>query len=462
MQLSPLQSRLVASLVASIFILALYWLLCSPNFALAAEPPLRSYLDFESSVDLDQSLEQNRPLQLLYEPEFGLFDRSIIGRQEEAGPRDIGKDQPVRWTMEPGGSACYKLDIVDTETPQKRHTDQYDAKLEENQGGRGEEKEEEEKEENEKERIRRQTGKSKTVYISATTCVQPYLTNPDAQSRVPPQLRLLASTSSDGCPTSADKTDSSDGWQEFKEGLVEVELPVGNSPVYVNIIAPEKSDDFEGKYDFELVMSLNASYHHFDTLSESVPRLLWMDSDSTAALLLTQKLTDRKSDTQRIMDMGPPYELFVENNRFPVFDGIRRSLCGMEQTALISANKNNDGRGSGLVNTSISTRGSENLPKQQFYFEGLNKTSNYTAVLVQVAGLSDNADIDKRQDETSNLRRSVVSAPVDFQTLAGKMQSFPILELRSNKSAFRHNLQSHYRSELLHRDPMGRPWRERL
>lgn len=252
------------------------------------------------------------------------------------------------------------------------------------------------------------------------------MTNPDAQSRVPLPLRLVASTSGDGCPTSVDKTGSSDGGQDFEEGLVEVELPVGNSPVYVSIIAPEKSEDFEGKYDFELVMSLNTSYHHFDTLSKTVPRLLLMDSDSTAALLHTQKLTDRKSDTQRIMDMGPPYELFVENSRFPVFDGIRRSLCGMEQTALISANKNNDGRGSGLVNTSISTGGPENLPKQQFYFEGLNKTSNYTAVLVQVAGLNGNADIDKRQDETSNLRRSVVSAPVNFQTLTGEMHFCPI------------------------------------
>ena len=414
MQLSPLQSRLVASLIASIFILGIYWLLCSPNFALAAEPPLRSIPDLEPSIDLDQSFEQNGPLQLSYEPEFGLFDRSIIGRQE-AEAVVILKDQPARWTMGAGESRCYvlsKSDIFGTESSQKRHANLNDAELEANLSD-GEE-------EGGQERMRRQYDNSKTVYVSATTCLQPLLTNPDASSRAPPQLKLFYSTSkSGGCPTSSDDPDS--GAWEFEQGLVKVELSVDDSPVYVNIIAPEVSKDFEGPYDFQLAMSLNTSYHQFDTSST----LLWMDSDSTAALLLTKNLTDSKSSAERIMDIGPPYELYVENNQFPAFDGIRRSLCGMEQHALISANKEGSGRSSDLVRTSLSTRGPGHHPKQQFYFEGLNKTANYTAVLVQVAGLDEIATTDsigKRQDEKSDTRRSVVSAPINFQTLAGEIQ----------------------------------------
>lgn len=452
MQLSPLQSRLVASLVASIFILALYWLICSPNLALAADLPLRSDPELDVTLDLDQPLERTDPLQPSYEPEFGLFDRSIVGRQGvEAIP--IEKDKPQRFTLKPGDPACYVLskdDIFGTSNSRKRQTEHDDSEIEGNQSGGAEEL------------TRRKNGDSKTVYVSATTCLQPHLTNPGAEAKTPSQLKLLASVSQDtGCPTTTEGMDKK-MWKKFEEGLVQMTVSPDDNPVYVNIIAPEVSEDFAGPYDFELVMSLNSSYHQYNPASDVTPSLLWMDSDSSAALLLTGSLTDDESDTDRIKDMGPPYELYVENANWPVFDGIKRSLCGIEQQSLITANKDDDGRGNGLVRTSITTRGTGNLPKQEFYFEGLNQTSNYTAVLVQVAGFNDDALMAKRQEDNngSGNRRYIVSKPMEFQTLKGEI-CFHWLKNYSNRSAHRHNLQSHYGSRLLLRDAVGGPWQRR-
>jgi calcium channel MID1 len=419
MQLSPLQSRLVASLAASLFVLGTYWLLFGPNFALAADLPLRSdpHLDIDLDLELDQPIARADQLpSSSYEPEFGLFDRGIIGRQAvEAQP--IGKDTPERWTLNPGESRCYllsKSEIFGSDSSGRRRGAEHDDTA--GIGGQPDESEEE--------RVRRQTRGTTNVYVSATTCLQPNLTNQDAQTRYPGPLRMLVSTSQDvGCPTTTQGMDSN-MWDDFEEGLVELTVRADDSPVYVNVVAPKVSKDFEGPYDFEVALSLNSSYHSFDRPTEVRTNLVWMDSDSSAALLLTSDLTDDESDVDRVMAIDPPYELYVEDQNRPVFEGIRRSRCGMEQQAMIVANRNGDGRGHSMVRTSLTTRGTGGMPKQQFYFEGLEETSNYTAVLVQVASLGPNDVFGKRQEAPGrNSRRYMVSEPIEFRTLAGEITS---------------------------------------
>ena len=85
MQLSQLQSRLAASVLATCFLILLYLALFTPHFALAAEispsTPLLILRD-----DITPTNERHEALRirvLRYEPAFETFDRSILGRAPE-------------------------------------------------------------------------------------------------------------------------------------------------------------------------------------------------------------------------------------------------------------------------------------------------------------------------------------------------------------------------------------------
>lgn len=406
MRLSPLQSRLVASLAASLLIIALYWVLFSPNFAVAAELPFRS--DFDLALDVDGvPLEHFDELQPSYEPEFGLFDRSIIGRAPSVQkPLELNKAEV--WNLEAGSSACYVLDktaIFGDGGSQKRDPE-FDGLEDDGDGNRSE-----------GERMRRAT---KTLYVSANTCLQPSQTDPDSKNRIPPQLQLMASLSQDvGCPTTTDGLDEN-MWSNFDEGAGQLEFDVTDGPAYISLVAPKAPKGFEGVYNFELTVSTTELYHRYDSNTNSSSALLWMDSDSSAALLVTSNLTVDAADSDKIMQMDPPFELYVENAKYPVFDGIRRSACGLEKQALISATKNGDGRLHDLVRSAMTTRGAGGLPKQQFYFEGLNGSSNYNAILVQVSNDA-TLNIGKRQEGGSTSGNgTTIFDPIEFQTLTGK------------------------------------------
>lgn len=458
----PLQSRFIASLTASLFVNPVSWLLPSPNFALAAELPLDSS---NGRVDFENLHDRSDELRPEYEPDFGLLDRSIIGRQSgEANP--IEKNKPVVFNVAPGVSRCYALsrqDLLagddDDEDDSQRRNELRD--LENGSDGNG----------SERRRARRQ-GPS-DVFVSATTCVQPDLVNADADNKDPPQLRLLAAKpGATQCPEWMPERErpakSDPGYYEeykFEEGLVFKALSApSDGPLYVSIYGPETSDDFEGDYNFELAMSTKDWYHRFVLDVEGSKQLLWMDSDSSAALLLTHNLTGADTDTEKILKRDPPFELYVENREWPVFNGIRRSLCGIEKKALISANKDGSGRAHELVRTSMTTRGGGDLPKQQFYFEGLNSSSNYNAILVQVADASEydyfyDGDTQSKRQENGNGRQMTIFEPTAFETLTGRSPEFKLACIFTDKT--RNYMQSHHRSRLLHRNTARRPRQQR-
>lgn len=411
------------SRTATMLVISLYWLLALHSFAMAAELPSDSNgrIQFET-LNPNDRLDSLQPE---YEPEFGLFDRGIIGRQTgSANP--IEKNTPVGFTIRAGESRCYAISREDLQSRNNDNDDDESQRRNElrdlEQGADGNL--------SERRRARRQT--ISEVKVSATTCLQPDLTNPDADNKEPPQLRLLAAKpGATQCPEwmpEGERPGESDPnyYEEhrFHEGLVFESLPVPeDGSVYVTIYAPEMSDDFNGDYDFELVMSTGEWYHRYVYDDEGSKQLLWMDSDSSAALLLTHNLTGSQAETDKILERDPPFELFVENRRWPVFNGIRRSLCGIEKKALISANKDGNGRNHELVRTSMTTRGGGDLPKQQFYFEGLNSSSEYNAILVQVADASeydffiDGDQQKKKRQEDASRRQMTVFEPTEFQTL---------------------------------------------
>lgn len=411
--------QLLGSRAPLLLALGVYSLLSLPNLALAGELPL----DSGGQVDFNIVHDRSDELRPAYEPEFGLFERSIIGRQT-GNAIPIEKETPVGFTLVPGTPRCYALSREDI---QSGSDDDGDSNRRNELRGLGHE---DIGVEGGRSRRRRQSGPE--VYVSATTCLQPDFVKPNADRKDPPQLRLLvAKPGATQCPEwmpeserPGDDDPNSYEEHEFEEGLVFTSVTASeDSPLYVTIYAPETSEDFSGDYDFELVMSMEDWYHRYVGDVEGSKHLLWMDSDSSAALLLTHNLTGAESDTEKILKRDPPFELYVENREYPVFNGIKRSLCGIEKKALVSANKEGNGRAHELVRTSMTTRGGGDLPKQQFYFEGLNSSSKYNAILVQVADASEYDyfidDEQRKRQENQGRRQMTIFEPTEFETLTG-------------------------------------------
>lgn len=405
MAFSPLQSRLIASVAATILVATIYLLLFSPHLALAEDVSLL----FEPNpiLDLipDESFREADSLEPVYQPDFALFDRSIIGRAAE-GVTPLRNNVISKLNLEAGQVACYVLERSAVRNSTGSESEGSDSP--------------QSQEDSESQSQKRQEAQTRTIFISATTCLQPHQTDPDEDDQTPPQLILLAGQEGDEeCPRSTDDLPESH-WIPFEEGLATLQVK-SSEEVYISVMAPNMSKGFQDVYNFEVVASIDKLYHKYEASALGTADLLWLDSDSSAALLTTKNLTGNSSETGDYMKGDPPFQLFVENNNWKVFDGLRRSACAMKNVALIEANKDDQGRQHELVRTQMTTRGPGGLPKQQFYFEGLNVTSKYNAILYRATSDDDKV---KRQEESLEEGVAggggVVYEGIEFETLAGE------------------------------------------
>ncbi|KPM41617.1 hypothetical protein AK830_g4894 [Neonectria ditissima] len=383
MQLSPLQSRLAASLGASLMIFALYLLLFSPGFASATELPAGN------TVRSDQPLALSGALDISYEPDFAAFDRSIIGRAPPAGVTPIYNNGAERTNLDPGETVCYMIEKSTI-------------------FGRGEPTEDDDDESSELSR----RAESKVVYVSANTCLQPGVTK-DGKEVEAPQLNLYISTTNDiQCPGPT-KDKSRMQVVEFTEGAVMYSLnATGN--VYIGVSAPNITRNYSDVYNYEVAASLDEYYHKYD--SQNGSRLLWMDSDSTSVLLVSQNITQNSTDTDEIMKAELPYDIFMQNNNSPSLDGLRHSVCGLKNKAQLSAIQNEPGKGTDRITTVMTTRGPGGFPKQQFYVVGLDSSSSYSGILVKRAN---GTSSDTKRAETSIGGGGTVFRATEFQTSSG-------------------------------------------
>ncbi|POR33354.1 Calcium influx-promoting protein ehs1 [Tolypocladium paradoxum] len=394
MQLSPLQSRLAASLAASLFLLVLYLLLLSPNFALAAELPLDSHELVDAPYEIGDAFQGPET----YEPEFDLFDRSIIGRAPP-GVATLENNKPKALNLQPGTTACYMVERsaifgTDGSGNARRADGQKDGSSTGGTPSRPSDK------------------ASKTLYLSANACLQPRFAGSDDKISSPPQLILSVSNSTEAGCQKLSKDPKDAGVRLFEEGAAMYSLNT-TGDIYVGITAPNVSSDFQGVYNFEVAASLTDYFHRYQ--KRDAAELLWMDSDSTSALLVTRNLTENKADIQRIMDQEPPYELFVSNKDSTATDGLKHSACGLQHTAQITANHLSNSNLNSPVRTGMTLRGPGSFPKQQFYFVSLNASSSYTGILVKRSNVSAH---EKRQVGDFG-PGSVVFEATEFQTVSG-------------------------------------------
>ena len=371
--MSPLQSRLAASLAASLFVLALYLLLASPKLALAAELPL----DSRQAIDGPHGPGREVQRETLYEPEFGLFEGGIVGRAPQ-GVIPLPLDQPRALNLQPGTTACYVV---------------------------------------EKSALFGTAGSKEPIelYLSANTCQQPRSTA-RANGAPPPQLILSVSNSTEaGCPKASTPLKGGQD-KAFEEGAVTYSVNA-TGDIYVGVTALNVSAGTQGIYNFEVAASLGQFLHQYN--EERTAELLWMDSDSSSALLVTRNLTDEVGEIERIMSQEPPYELFVSNKNWTSMNGMRHSACGLQNSAQIMANSRSNGALNSPVRTTMTLRGPGGLPKQQFYFVALNASTTYTGILVKKA----RGDVaGKRQDGGGSAGGSTVFAATDFDTVSGGFQ----------------------------------------
>ncbi|KAI1097244.1 stretch-activated Ca2+-permeable channel component-domain-containing protein [Jackrogersella minutella] len=412
MQLSPLQSRLAASMIASCLLLVIYILLFSPQFALAAEfdefDPLSTdhgvpelALEIQDDVELPEVLDFRSSA---YEPEFGLFDRSIIGRVGE-NVVSLTNNQLEKSNLAPGVTMAY---MFPASSVSGRATQDSDEPLElrrslnESQdpavGGHDDEGVTTDPE------IARRQQSSKTLLISANTCEQPWRISQTTMD--PPQLTLYVSTSSDNTTPGPQQGTTGQKAIVFTEGAVMFNTSL-DQDVYFSISAPMVSTEFfdtTKQYNYELVASTDQYYYSYRSDSTESD-LIWVDSDSAAALLQTNYLTNSSDEVITSM----PYVIFAHNQDNVLINGLRNSYCGLSSYAQI---RNLDDGSTGVVTMGLKNGGAQNLTRQEFYVTGLNASSNYTGILARPPG----KNLQQRQDGSNSVGGGVIFEPTTFTT----------------------------------------------
>lgn len=412
MQLSPLGSRLAASLAGLLVVLILYILLFAPSAAFALELVAPSASDLTKPAEL---LQLGAEAQYEYEPEFALFDRGILGRAP-AVATPLVNNVPIPLNLQPGASACY---VVNKNVILSGHpstgSSSSNSKSKRDAGSHGRRDDDDEDDDNNNQTPSGNQGSSGSqgvLYLSANTCLQPQSSS-NATS-VPPQLRIYVSTSSkDGCPDVI-KPPAGVQSKAFVEGSVMYGLNATDD-VYVTIAAPNVTKDFQGIYNFEIAASVDDYYYQYN---DADGQLLWMDSDATSALLQTAPLTGDVNQIPSIMTAGPQYEMYVQGEKEPVLNGLMRSACGLNNAAKIASKKLDNGQmnNNALVRSKLYDKGPGGWPRQQFYFEGLNPSSSYSGILLipgnQTAG-------SKRQSSGVVGGGGTVFPPTSFDTSRG-------------------------------------------
>ena len=366
MQLSPLQSRLMASLVGSCLLVLLYLSLFSPQFALASDVSPGGPRLLVDTFPRDRSDNIGTP-QTPYEPEFAPFNRDIIGRAPP-GITALDNNVPQQLNLEPGTTQRFVLErsviLAGSEST---------AALE----LRGEHNAEKRSSPEDTDGSLRRRAATRTVYISANTCMQPQ-PNADATRMEAPQLTMYVSKNPRNMMPGPGSNPDLQTWHVFTEGAVMVNVSASDD-VFLAVAAPNVTGQFfEGTYNFQLAASTDDWFHSYEELAD--PNLIWVDSDTTSALLITRNLTDNPDPEANEATMTKqPFVMFAQNERDRSINGVRFSYCGLQNYAQIAAMKN--GKFTNMVSTDVTRRGQGGRPKQQFYFSGLNASTNYLGIL---------------------------------------------------------------------------------
>jgi len=388
----------VASLVACVFVLLLYLALSSSHFAYASDvdsirPEDHNHVRLLTPYFLDGELDDIEQREVQYEAEFFGFDRSIIGRAPSWVDATIENNDDYKDNVPQGSVRYYMFANSSVWGPLSGPSQGLPSSLlrERNEGEPADDMEEmaigvvdtelgimsHDGDDSVDSELRPRQLATRTVYITINTCLQP--NDPTNSNGAAPQLQLFVSQSAQGTMTTAGKPDN--GWQngqmvEAVGGFANITLQVSGD-VYMAVYAPV-TEGFSGPYNMEIAASIDAPFHYYNN---SQSKLYLVDSDSSSALLVTNNLTlsTNGSVFDAWMNLAPPFVIFAANQNLSAFAGIQNSYCGLENYAQIAGTTG--GVRNSAVQTSMTNITSGPFPKQQFYFQGLNGSSSYNAIL---------------------------------------------------------------------------------
>ncbi|CAI7642541.1 unnamed protein product [Penicillium glandicola] len=213
-----------------------------------------------------------------------------------------------------------------------------------------------------------------TVYLSLTTCSKPYTNKTSAQGKFP-QLQVYVSTSEKLEQPGPGKNSSLQDIYTAVGGYVNITMDT-DSDVFIGVVAPN-STDYSGDYTYQIAASIDAFFHN---VVADDPNLFFIDADVSAALLVTNNLTQsdkNSSNYQEWMNIIPPFTMFAHNINDTALEGLERSFCALDALSQV-------GRISNSTEVGMTNRGLGNKPKEQFYITGLNQSSSYSGLLAMV------------------------------------------------------------------------------
>ncbi|KFY63120.1 hypothetical protein V496_04167, partial [Pseudogymnoascus sp. VKM F-4515 (FW-2607)] len=225
--------------------------------------------------------------------------------------------------------------------------------------------------------IHKRANETRSVYITLNTCLQPQNAKGDSGPKgPPPQVTMYVGENQ----TTVGPDQPADGQRkmEAKFGFANLTFDASKD-IFIALSGPNTTE-FEGIYSVELVASIDTPYHSY---SGNAADLFFIDSDSNSALLATKNLTLDTSNTdvyKKWMQLSPPpYVIFANNKNQTWIDGVSRSYCGLETYAQIAGTR--ERVRTDAVKTIMTNVTLGSFPKQQFYFQGLNASSQYYGIL---------------------------------------------------------------------------------
>lgn len=393
-KLTPLQSRLLASAIATCFVVVV-WIFFQPHhFVYAAELPIPEHItpsDFEQA--LPPALPDAPPIDTrsgaaeersdgVYAPDFAYFDRALIGRQQDEVNKLTNK-QKAQGSASPGSTSYFRFEKSQSGGSRARAAPPEALGvrgLENASGGKARrEALTEEDAENgglETELRRRQSGNQ--VFISANTCRQPsptvhIITDP------PPQLTLYVSTSARNTKPGPSATENlATSPIPFVGGYANFSVQAG-SDIYLGVSAPELTSGWDGGWNFEIAASTDGWYHSYDS---NTPFMYMVDTDSESALFITDNLTTSNATTEvdKWKNMRLPFTMYAfPNASWSPMIGLERSVCGLSQQ--FNSNLTTNSTTNITVASSVTTKFGQGIPKAQFHVQGLKTNTSYLGFL---------------------------------------------------------------------------------
>jgi hypothetical protein len=358
-KLTPLQSRFAATFGATIFVFALFYIISTNSGSLAYA------LD-----DVDQ---------LTTSRNSGTGSIIIFEDEDEEDKRDDDDEQFIRRAIvDPMAVSNNEFQMLNIELGETQYwvftkdsvlgtpsatPEGLPANMTSNNTTTVEEKRHELKK------------RSNTVYISLNTCLKPSLntSNPQTSSatQLPPLTVYISTSSSNKNPGPAGDSSLQTAYTA-DQGFMGTTIENADDAIYIGVSAPN-STLWSGIYNYEVAASIDAYFHSVDNDTN----LYFIDSDMNSALLITNNLTqssEGSTNYQQWMNITPPYTIFANNINDGSISGLERSYCALNQLAQLR-------QGNQAINTSMTSRGLGNKPKEQFYVTFLNSSSTYYGIL---------------------------------------------------------------------------------